>query len=197
MQGRKTQQEGWVCVTQATDAGYFALNSQGWYFDNLDATWEQMYVNDPTQGVESAASQARVLGGQGEMWCAKRHFLSTFYIKRSFYQGRLGTNIGKALKKGPPFFLRGETVDASDFEQTIWPRLAAVAEQLWSPQTVTDCAADFTVSGCADCFPLDTAFPRLSAFRCLLNRRGVRAAPLRNAQAREAPPGPDSCLHQR
>jgi hypothetical protein len=38
------------------------------YFDNLDATWEQMYVNDPTQGVESAASQARVLGGQGEMW---------------------------------------------------------------------------------------------------------------------------------
>ena len=70
-----------MCVTQATDAGYFALNSQGWYFDNLDATWEQMYVNDPTQGVESAASQARVLGGQGEMWCAKRHFLSTFYIK--------------------------------------------------------------------------------------------------------------------
>ena len=57
-----------MCVTQATDAGYFALNSQGWYFDNLDATWEQMYVNDPTQGVESAASQARVLGGQGEMW---------------------------------------------------------------------------------------------------------------------------------
>ena len=146
-------------VAEATNAGYSALNSQGWYFDNLDATWEEMYVNDPTQGVDSVSSQGRVLGGQGEMW--------------------------------------GETVDSSDLEQTVWPRLAAVAEQLWSPQQVTDCAADYTVSGCADCFPLDTAFPRLSAFRCLLNRRGVRAAPVRNAKARDAPPGPASCLNQR
>lgn len=45
-------------VAEATDAGYYALNSQGWYFDSLGATWEEMYVNDPTQGVESAASQA-------------------------------------------------------------------------------------------------------------------------------------------
>ena len=31
----------------------------------------------------------------------------------------------------------GETVDASDLEQTVWPRLAAIAESLWSPKGVT------------------------------------------------------------
>ena len=141
------------------DVALGGRSSQGWYFDNLDATWEQMYVNDPSQGVTGAEAAARVLGGQGEMW--------------------------------------GETVDSSDFEPTVWPRMAAVAEQLWSDQSATDCAADEAESGCADCFPLDSAFPRLSSFRCLLNRRGVNAAPVRNAKAREAPPGADSCLDQR
>jgi hypothetical protein len=31
--------------------------------------------------------------------CKKRHFLLHLYIKRTFYQDRLGTNIGKPLKK--------------------------------------------------------------------------------------------------
>jgi hypothetical protein len=34
----------------------------------------------------------------------KPAFLRHLYIKRSFYQDRLGTNIGKALKKDVPFF---------------------------------------------------------------------------------------------
>jgi hypothetical protein len=33
----------------------------------------------------------------------------------------------------------GETVDASDLEETLWPRLAAVAENLWSSRNVTSC----------------------------------------------------------
>ena len=76
----------------------------------------------------------------------------------------------------------GETVDISDFEQTVWPKMAAIAERLWSPRSVNDTAA---------------ALPRLERFRCLLNRRGVRAAPVNNANARSSPPGPGSCFDQR
>ena len=36
----------------------------------------------------------------GGLRCEKRHLLCAIYIlKRTFYQDRLGTNIGKALKK--------------------------------------------------------------------------------------------------
>eukprot|EP00940_MAST-03C_sp_MAST-3C-sp2_P000220 g220.t1 len=74
----------------------------------------------------------------------------------------------------------GETVDASDIEETVWPRLAAIAEKLWSPRASTKEVTATTTS-------------RIENFRCLLNGRGVRAAPVNNANAREAPPGPGPC----
>ncbi|MDC3321803.1 family 20 glycosylhydrolase [bacterium] len=76
----------------------------------------------------------------------------------------------------------GETVDASDLEQTVWPREAAIAEKLWSPASKT--------------VDPEAAIPRAQQFRCLLNRRGVRAAPVLNANARSAPPGPGPCATQ-
>lgn len=75
----------------------------------------------------------------------------------------------------------GETVDMSDLEATVWPRLASIAERLWSPRATTD---------------LTKAQPRMLYFRCLLNFRGVRAAPVLNANARSSPPGPGSCYAQ-
>jgi hexosaminidase len=75
----------------------------------------------------------------------------------------------------------GEKVDASDLVQTVWPRLAAVAERLWSSRNTTN---------------LQTALPRIESFRCLLNRRGVVAAPVNNAGARSAPSGTGSCYEQ-
>ena len=75
----------------------------------------------------------------------------------------------------------GETVDTSDIMQTIWPRLGAIAERLWSPRNLTS---------------TDEARARFYAFRCLMNRRGVAAAPAGNSQAREAPPGPGGCYMQ-
>ncbi len=76
----------------------------------------------------------------------------------------------------------GETVDTSDLQQTVWPRLAAIGERLWSSRSMTDAKA---------------ALPRIEQFRCLLNRRGVAAAPVNNPNARTSPPGPGSCLQQR
>jgi len=77
----------------------------------------------------------------------------------------------------------GETVDTSDVQQTVWPRLAAIAEKLWSPRAKTvDSSA---------------AAGRIAAFRCLLNERGIAAAPVNNEGARESPHGPGSCYDQR
>ena len=74
----------------------------------------------------------------------------------------------------------GETVDPSDFDATVWPRLAAIGERLWS-----------------DADDVDAARPRLEAFRCLLLERGVGAAPLNNSMARTAPVGPGACTQRR
>jgi len=75
----------------------------------------------------------------------------------------------------------GETVDTSDLQNTIWPRLGAIAERLWSPKEIRDTNA---------------ATSRYASFRCLLNRRGVAAAPYNNPIARSAPPGPGGCYNQ-
>ncbi|KEH21878.1 putative beta-N-acetylhexosaminidase [Medicago truncatula] len=79
----------------------------------------------------------------------------------------------------------GETADASNVQQTIWPRAAAAAERMWSER-------DFTSTRNATL----TALPRLQHFRCLLNRRGVPAAPVTNYYARRAPDGTGSCYDQ-
>ncbi|CAN1798321.1 Beta-hexosaminidase 1 [Linum perenne] len=78
----------------------------------------------------------------------------------------------------------GETADTSVVQQTIWPRAAAAAERLWSNKE--DISGNITL----------TALPRLHYFRCLLNQRGVAAAPVSNTYARQPPTGPGSCYVQ-
>ena len=87
-----------------------------------------------------------------------------------------------ALVLGGQGEMWGETVDMSDLEQTVWPRLGAIAERLWSPR-------DSILSA-------DAAHERMRGFRCLLNRRGIAAAPVDNLGARSAPPGPGGCYDQ-
>ncbi|CAL0314657.1 unnamed protein product [Lupinus luteus] len=79
----------------------------------------------------------------------------------------------------------GEHADTSNVQQTIWPRAAAAAERLWSRRDSTS-AKNITL----------TALPRLQHFRCLLNRRGVPAAPVTHFDRRSAPVGPGSCFDQ-
>ncbi|KAJ1690336.1 hypothetical protein LUZ63_014491 [Rhynchospora breviuscula] len=79
----------------------------------------------------------------------------------------------------------GETADTSDVQQTIWPRAAAAAEKLWSPLEAT------AVNNLNQ-----TILPRFHYFRCLLNNRGIAAAPVTNFYARRPPTGFGSCFEQ-
>uniref|UniRef100_A0A1J3GJX6 Beta-hexosaminidase n=1 Tax=Noccaea caerulescens TaxID=107243 RepID=A0A1J3GJX6_NOCCA len=79
----------------------------------------------------------------------------------------------------------GETADTSVVLQTIWPRAAAAAERMWSSREAVS-KGNITL----------TALPRLHYFRCLLNNRGVPAAPVDNWYARRPPSGPGSCYAQ-
>ncbi|KAL1819319.1 hypothetical protein ACET3Z_014188 [Daucus carota] len=78
-----------------------------------------------------------------------------------------------------------ETVDASNVQQTIWPRAAAAAERLWSNPESTSVGNSTS-----------TVLSRYQYFRCLLTKRGVQAAPATNFYARRAPTGPGSCYEQ-
>ncbi|XP_058183166.1 beta-hexosaminidase 3-like isoform X1 [Rhododendron vialii] len=103
-----------------------------------------------------------------------------------FYSNEPLTNITNPKQQelviGGEVCMWGETVDSSDIEQTIWPRAAAAAERLWTPYDKL--AKDpRQVTG------------RLAHFRCLLNQRGVAAAPLA-APGRGAPREPGSCNMQ-
>ncbi|PKA59282.1 Beta-hexosaminidase 3 [Apostasia shenzhenica] len=103
-----------------------------------------------------------------------------------FYMNEPLVNITKPEQQkliiGGEVCMWGETVDASDIEQTVWPRAAAAAERLWTP--LKKLAKD----------PM-LVRTRLAHFRCLLNRRGVAAAPLFGL-GRAAPPHQDSCPKQ-
>ncbi|XP_059628590.1 beta-hexosaminidase 3 [Cornus florida] len=105
---------------------------------------------------------------------------------QEFYMNEPLTNITnpkqQELVLGGEVCMWGEHIDGSDIEQTIWPRAAAAAERLWTPYD--NLAKDpRQVTG------------RLAHFRCLLNQRGVAAAPLAGG-GRVAPEEPGSCYMQ-
>lgn len=83
----------------------------------------------------------------------------------------------------------GEMIDGSQLLNTVWPRAAATAERLWSPQHVND---------------VEAAKTRLAMFRCLLLERGIPAGVLDFSKASQygrpvagqPPSGPGSCYTQ-
>ncbi|KAL6909976.1 hypothetical protein ACP4OV_001234 [Aristida adscensionis] len=103
-----------------------------------------------------------------------------------FYMNEPLTNIydqeQQRLVLGGEVCMWGEHIDTSDIHQTIWPRAAAAAERLWTP--IEKLAPDARLVA-----------QRLAHFRCLLNQRGVAAAPL-DGYGRSAPSGPGSCISQ-
>ncbi|MBZ3883423.1 Beta-hexosaminidase subunit alpha [Sciurus carolinensis] len=86
---------------------------------------------------------------------------------KDFYKveplGFKGTPEQKALVIGGEACMWGEYVDSTNLVPRLWPRAGAVAERLWSKNSLTD---------------VKFAYQRLSHFRCELLRRGVQAQPL-------------------
>lgn len=97
-----------------------------------------------------------------------------------------------ALILGGESCMWGETVDPSDLLSTVWPRAAAVAEVLWTPKDVI-----YPVGSTTSSPDMTVVEARLETFRCLLNQRGISAAPVTNKVARYQPSGPGSCYVQR
>lgn len=103
---------------------------------------------------------------------------------QTFYNNKLDENIDEQYKKnilGGEVCMWAETVDISDWFNTVWPRAAAAGERLWSQD--------------ADLNDIDSAKLRLMWFRCLLNRRGINAAPV-TVDGRHNPNNQNSCFIQ-
>ena len=133
-------------------------------------------------GPEATKAGYRVIWSRSDLWYLD--WLKTSWD--SMYEAEPTDGIAEEdqhLVLGGEGCMWGETVDTSDILQTIWPRGAAIAERLWSDKGSTTKAAD--------------AEGRYKEFRCLLNRRGVEAAPSMNKIGREAPQSPGGCLDQR
>ena len=73
----------------------------------------------------------------------------------------MGTPEQKKLVLGGEGCMWGEFVDATNIIPMLWPRVAAVAERLWSPETVVS---------------ESDAQRRLHIFRCKLLTRGINVS---------------------
>jgi hexosaminidase len=128
---------------------------------------------------------------QSQGWYLNAEKLKTTW--ETFYMNEPMTGVTKEsderLVLGGEACMWQEFIDGSNVLNTVWPRAAAVAERLWSPQGVNDTAA---------------AKPRLAQFRFLLLERGIPAGVLDFSkqstyglpEAGQPPDGPGSCLEQ-
>ncbi|KAH3759521.1 beta-hexosaminidase subunit beta [Pelomyxa schiedti] len=133
---------------------------------------------DHAKLAEVVAAGYRGILSNNDVWYLD-HLSTTwqqFYLN-DLYEG-ISDPAQQKLVIGGEVCMWGETVDASDIFNTIWPRAAAAAERLWSPTSVTDTT---------------DALGRLQWFRCFMNSRGIAAAPVSNSVARSAPSGPSGC----
>lgn len=84
-----------------------------------------------------------------------------------------GTEEQKSLVMGGHGCIWGEACDVTNILPRIWPRLAAVAEKLWSPADFTQGVVNGTIEG--GWVDVGT---RMHLHRCRLLHRGIAASPV-------------------
>jgi hexosaminidase len=186
--------------TTAQTYGYFVSNvdSMALALNKLPVRWEEVWKTfrttlDPRTIIHVWLSAATLIdvvnNGYNAIWSVDgQYYLDALNEPwTSFYDVDVLAGVTNVTAQqfvlGGEAEMWGETADPSEVQATIWPRAAAVAERLWS----YDVTSTHDAPGVAE---------RLAWFRCFMNARGVGAAPVNNAAARSAPPGPGSCLTQ-
>jgi len=128
-------------ASKVTAAGFQTIISAPWYLN---------YIGDPYNG--DPACQAP-FADHGD-WC------QYYIIEPTNFPG---TPQQKSLLIGGEGCMWGEYTNEANVETNTWPRAAAVAERLWSAQSVRD---------------VNEMSYRLSFFTCELLRRGIAAMPV-------------------
>ena len=132
--------------------GFRGVKTDDWYLSDPGVTWQAAYAADPL--TDAVCTYA---GGVQNCTCTQKPdpaYYGCFNIVDPALVARV---------IGGEACVWGEQADATNVLQLLWPRVSAVAERLWSAQSVNDPAA---------------ALPRLADQRCRLVARGVPAAPV-------------------
>jgi hexosaminidase len=125
-------------VHNATTAGYDIVFSACWYLDHLDRDWWAFYVCDPREFI----------------------LVTTAGIVRL-------TDEQRSRVLGGHSAMWGETVDATNFFERVWPRASATAEVLWAGGVI-----DVETTH-------DEVQSRLDHFRCwMVQQFDIPAAPI-------------------
>lgn len=158
--------------------GYFVDKADGQIYD-LGATpvhWEEVFTAgirpDPRTIFQVWTEQSKiqaivaakynVIASPSDVWYLD--IASNTWDVMYNYDPSVGlSTTEKEYILGGETALWGERVDESNIIQQMYPRASAVAERLWSPETVTD---------------IDYAKERLLIQRCRLIQRGFQSAPV-------------------
>lgn len=132
-----------------TAYGLRGIKTDDWYLDNLSTVWSDVYVKDPL----TDASFCNFSTGWANCTCPQPEgcfFNITDPVQASRVLG------GEACAWG-------EHMDATMMQGRIWPRMSAIAEQLWARKEVNDVMA---------------ATQRITDHRCRLVQRGISVEPI-------------------
>ncbi|WP_052631163.1 beta-N-acetylhexosaminidase [Pseudoxanthomonas suwonensis] len=170
---RSTYIQAWTSsnfVHTATQAGHPVVVSAGYYLDYLEPA-EVYYLRDPTDAAAAGIEPAI----HAKVKAIDRPALSAVFPESQVIQPGLAlSDAQKALVRGAEAPLWSELVTDELLDSRLWPRLAALAERFWSPESVRD---------------VDDMNRRLVLLDGQLDRLGLQARGNRRRMAERLAPG--------